>query len=69
MSAEDLEQFRHRVIESPELQRALRDIDDWAEFSGAVAREASRLRLVVEADDIDHARRAARRAWLERWIP
>jgi len=69
MPAEDFERFRERVIGSPDLQRDLRDIDDWAEFTSVVAREALALGLVVEPGDIDQARQAARRAWLERWIP
>jgi hypothetical protein len=69
MPAEDLEQFRERVINSPELQGALRDIDDWAEFTRVVGRESAALGLVVEPVDIERARAAARRAWLERWIP
>ena len=69
MPAEDFERFRERVMDSPDLQRELRDIDDWAEFTSVVAREALGLGLVVEPGDIDQARQAARRAWLERWIP
>jgi hypothetical protein len=69
MPAHDFDQFRQRVAESPELQRKLRDIDDWDEFARVVAQESSALGLVVEPDDIDEARRAARQAWLERWIP
>lgn len=69
MAAQDLEQFRQLVIESPELQSKLRDIDDWAEFGRVVTLEAAALGLVVEPVDIEEARAAARRAWLERWIP
>ncbi len=69
MPAEDFERFRGRVMDSPDLQRELRDIEDWAEFTSVVAREALGRGLVVEPSDIDQARQAARRAWLERWIP
>ncbi len=69
MPTEDFERFRERVMDSPDLQRDLRDIDDWAEFTSVVAREALALGLLVEPSDIDQARQTARRAWLERWVP
>jgi hypothetical protein len=69
VSAEDFEQFRQRVTQSGDLQRALRGLDEWDEFTRAVTRESSALGLVVAPEDIEEARRLARRAWLQRWIP
>jgi hypothetical protein len=69
VSAEDFERFRKRVAESADLQRALRDIDDWAKFTRAVTRESRVLGLVVGPEDIEVARGLARHAWLQRWIP
>lgn len=68
MSAEDFEQFRAAVLADLELQRRLAEIEDWTEFSEAATREAAQLHLTVDQDDVQLARRASRRAWLERWI-
>ena len=68
MSAEGFEQFRKVVLADPRLQHRLAEIEDWAEFTEVVMRESARLQLAVDGDDVQLARQASRRAWLERWI-
>jgi hypothetical protein len=68
MSTEDFERFRSQVLADPGLQRRLRDLDEWEEFARVAIGVSAGLGLAVDEHDIDEAHRAARRAWLERWI-
>jgi hypothetical protein len=68
MSADAFDQFRSHVLADPELQRRLRDVSDWDEFTRAAVAESAGLGLDVDEQDVHNAHMAARRAWLERWI-
>lgn len=68
MSRQALEQFRDLVLEDQALQQQLRDTPDRAVFINCLVALAAERGYDVTHEDIETALRAARRAWLERWI-
>jgi len=62
------EQFRELVLREPELQRELREPEDFSTFLPVVLQLARERGYPVAAEEVESAWRAAQRAWIERWI-
>lgn len=61
-----LEAFRELVVADPQLQERLRAEADWPAFAGLAVRLAAERGITLTAEELAAARRATRRAWLER---
>jgi len=68
MSAESLERFRRLVLEDVSLQEALRETPDVGTFVSLTVRLGEERGCSFNADDLEAALRASRRAWVERWL-
>jgi hypothetical protein len=68
MSRSDLNAFLALVRDDEELQRQLRDVDDWWAFSGLVEALAAERGLRIAVDDVRAARTDARGAWIARIV-
>jgi hypothetical protein len=68
VSAEAIDGFRRAVLADPVLQRDLLAVPEPEPFRALVIERARGLGWDVDADDVEEALRAARRAWTERWI-
>lgn len=68
MSDTGLKEYREAVLDDRELQDGLREIDDRAEFTRLVVRQADERGFELTADDVEEALHSGRRAWIERWI-
>jgi len=62
------ESFRTQVLQDPALQAELRDVADREAFISRVVMLAEARGCRFTAGEVEAALRAARRAWLERWI-
>ena len=69
MSPESFEQFRTLVFADAALQAQLRAVADEERFIALVVRLGAERGYEFTADDVRAAMRAARRAWIERWLP
>lgn len=67
MSVESLQQFYLLVLDTPELQDQLRDIDDTEMFLAALVRIAAERGCHFTRDEANAALMAARASWLQRW--
>lgn len=61
-------ELRRHVVSDPELQARLRAVTDWPAFAELVVAVSAERGCPVSTEDLEEERRAARRAWLERWI-
>jgi hypothetical protein len=68
MSQEALDRFRAVVVEDDGLQVRLSGFDDLQDFKEAVLQAGAERGFDFTSIELDHAIRAARRSWLERWI-
>jgi hypothetical protein len=68
MSRPELDAFLALVRDDEELQRKLRDLDDWWAFSGLVQSLAAERGLAVTVEDVRTARTDAREAWMARIV-
>jgi hypothetical protein len=68
VSAEAWAGFRRAVLDDHVLQRDLLGVAEPEPFCALVVERARGLGWDVEADDVEEALSAARRAWLGRWI-
>lgn len=68
MSQEQFEQFRSIVLEDLSLQKKLRAFTEREEFVARVVAAGAESGFRFTAEDVTEAMRAARRAWIERWI-
>jgi hypothetical protein len=65
------DRFEHlskAVLADPELQARLRSLRDWPEFVAATLDAATERGLSLTGEDLEAARIARRRTWLERWV-
>jgi hypothetical protein len=58
--------FHRLVLEDPRLQDRLRAERDWDRFVSLACRLAAERGSVLSGHELEQARRAARRAWIER---
>lgn len=68
MSSEAWAGFHRAVLSSPALQQELLAAEEPARFCALAVGLARGLGWDVEPDDVEGATRAARQAWIERWI-
>lgn len=68
MSNDSLELFRKLVFESESLQAELLGIADQTEFTERVVALGATHGIVFSLEDVENAKREARRAWVERAI-
>jgi hypothetical protein len=66
--SEPFERFRRIVFADPALQKRLRAIPDWPAFVDAAVEAAAQHGVAVTKEEVQAARRASRRSWLERWV-
>lgn len=69
MAADDLERFRTMVLADPVLQARLREGTDPAGFAPRLVHLARERGCAVAEAEVESALHAARRSWLERWVP
>ena len=69
MASEDWERFRLRVLSDQALQEQLRATRDWPEFVARSQELAAACGCQISTGDLERARQAGRRVWLERWLP
>jgi hypothetical protein len=65
---EQFERLLEVVLADSELQARLRSLQDWPTFVAATLGEARERGLPLTTEDLETARNASRRAWLERWV-
>jgi len=68
MSQLAFEQFRELVLREPELQRKLREPEDFRSFVPLLLQMARERGYELKVEEVESAWRAAQRAWIERWI-
>lgn len=64
----DFQAFQAFVLDSPVLQKELRDITDWGTFVDRALALGAENGYAFTADDLTQALQESRRAWIERWI-
>jgi len=67
-SNDRFERLREAVLADPALQARLRSLRDWPAFVAETLDAATERGLRLTSEDIEAARNASRRAWLERWV-
>lgn len=68
MPPDDFERFRQLVLDDVTLQDALKETADVPAFLALARRLGAERGCHFTEDEVREAIRAARRAWLERWI-
>ncbi len=68
MSQESFDRFRRLVLTDDALQAALKAAADEEHFAALAAELGAARGYDFTAADVSDALRAARRAWLERWL-
>jgi hypothetical protein len=68
MSRSDLNAFLELARDDEELQRQLRDVEDWWAFAALVETLAAGRGLTVAVEDVQAARSEARSAWMARIV-
>jgi hypothetical protein len=69
MPSGDFERFRRTVLADPGLQVRLRQVTEPAEFRRRVLELAREHGCIVTEPQFEAELLAARRSWLERWLP
>ena len=67
-SKEELDRFRHDVLNDEQRQRILRDTPDKTSFMSAIMKLAQDGGYDFSFSDVEEAISAARRTWIERWL-
>ena len=62
------ERFRQLVLDDISLQERLRSATEWPAFVTTALGEAGDRGVELTATDLEAARRAATRSWLDRWV-
>lgn len=62
------ERFRRLVLDDVNLQERLRGVTEWPAFVTTALAEASEHGVDLTTTDLEAARRAATRSWLDRWV-
>ena len=62
------ERFRELVLGDESLQLRLRGVAEWGAFVRIALAEAAGRGVELTATDLEAARRAATRSWLDRWV-
>ena len=68
MSQESFEQFRKLVLQDVSLQEKLRASSDFQVFTPLVVQLGQERGFDFAAEEVEAARQAAQRAWIERWL-
>jgi hypothetical protein len=63
----DWSRFQALVLAHEELQARLEGVDDWERFCHDALEVAHERGLPLAGDDLEAARREARRSWQRRW--
>lgn len=62
------ERFRRLVLDDVTLQERLRGVTEWPVFVTTALGEAAARGVELTTTDLEEARRAATRSWLDRWV-
>ena len=68
MSQESFEQFRRLVLQDVALQEKLRVASDFQIFTPLAVQLGKETGFDFAAEDVEAARQASQRAWIERWL-
>lgn len=68
MSQESFEEFRRAVLPDLALQEKLRAVSDFQSFTLVAVQLGKERGIVFTAEDVEAARQASQRAWIERWL-